>query len=76
MGPLREFVYLYARQGIATRRTRWFHRFSARHKQSFFQYYWEGTKDWVYVNNTGDSTGEVLTVPPGLLFHTFFSFGL
>ena len=29
MGPLREFVYLYARQGIATR---WFHRFSARHK--------------------------------------------
>ena len=58
MGPLREFVYLYAQQGIATR---WFHKISARQK-------WEGTKDWVYVDNTGDSTGEVLTVPPGLLF--------
>jgi len=29
MGPLREFVYLYARQGIATR---WFHKISARQK--------------------------------------------
>ena len=36
----------------------------------------ERRSDWVYVDNTGDSTGEVLTVPPGLLFHTFFSFGL